>query len=393
MAVGRKGNANNHQLSTNNFKMNINRHNYEEFFLLYVDNELSAQERNAVEVFVAENADLKAELHMLQQTVFNAEDIVFENKQGLLKDEMASLKEQLMLYLDDELNTTDKINTAALLKVDETAQKEFALLQRTQLQPDTNIVFADKKSLYRKEEGRVIGIAWWRIAAAAILLGFGVWGTVTVLNKDKVNSENGIASGTKTNTTPSVSNTNNTSTGAPQTIIDNTATTAAVTNNPVVTKTASTPNKRNTENKVQQGIQTEKDNIAVAKEIPLKKPSNNLPAPDYNNFNNNDGNKTDRAYVTQTDKATDKFNSGNNDAVVPSNQKTNADNGYALTTNFSQSNGDEQNNDKVLYMDENNVKKSKLGGLFRKVKRLVERTANIKTGDGIKVAGFDIAIK
>jgi len=140
-------------------------------------------------------------------------------------------------------------------------------------------------------------------------------------------------------------------------------------------------------------VQTEKDNIAVAKEIPLKKPSNNLPTPDYNNFNNNDRNNNTIATVTQTDKTIDKLNSGNTDAVVPSNQKTNADNGYALTTNFSQSNGDEQNNDKVLYMDENNVKKSKLGGLFRKVKRLVERTANIKTGDGIKVAGFDIAIK
>jgi len=58
-------------------------------------------------------------------------------------------------------------------------------------------------------------------------------GTVTVLNKGKVNSEGGIASGTKTNTTPAVSNTNNTSTGAPQITVDNTAaTTAAVTNNP-----------------------------------------------------------------------------------------------------------------------------------------------------------------
>jgi hypothetical protein len=371
--------------------MNIDRHNYEEFFLLYVDNELSAQERNAVEVFVAENADLKAELNLLQQTVFYADDVVFENKQGLLKDEMAALKEQLMLYLDDELNTTDKINTAALLKVDETAQKEFALLERTQLQPDTTIVFADKKSLYRKEEGRVIGIAWWRIAAAAVLLGFGIWGTVKLVSNNKVDKGTEVASGTapaKQSGVPAVTSNNNKS--AEQT--NTTASTIKPVENTKKSSGVIPADKSASATSIMSN--TEKDNnIAVVKDQPIKKPSNNLPAPDYNNFNNNNRNNTAIASVTQTDKPTDKFNSGNNDAVVPSTKTNNADNGYALTTNFTQSNSEEPNNDKVLYMDENNVKKSKLGGLFRKVKRLVERNTNIKTGDGIKVAGFDIAIK
>ncbi|HMC98831.1 MAG TPA: hypothetical protein VKH37_01715, partial [Ferruginibacter sp.] len=54
---------------------------------------------------------------------------------------------------------------------------------------------------------------------------------------------------------------------------------------------------------------------------------------------------------------------------------------------------DEQSNNKILYMDEENVKRTKIGGLFRRLKRVVERTTNIKTGNSVKVAGFEIAIK
>ena len=131
--------------------MNINRHNYEEFFLLYVDNELSAAERNAVEVFVQENADLKEELLMLQQTIFNSATVVFENKHTLLKEEITPLQENLLLYIDGELNAAAKLNMQQLLAADAAANKEFIVLQQTKLQADTAIVFPDKKTLYKKE--------------------------------------------------------------------------------------------------------------------------------------------------------------------------------------------------------------------------------------------------
>ena len=49
--------------------MNINRHNYESYFLLYVDNELSVQEIDALNLFIEDNADLKNELEILQQSI------------------------------------------------------------------------------------------------------------------------------------------------------------------------------------------------------------------------------------------------------------------------------------------------------------------------------------
>src|SRR5580704_12277704 len=92
----------------------ITRNNYEEFFMLYTDNELSDRERKAVEEFVAANPDLKEELYALQQSVLKPEsNIVFENKEMLMKGNSPLInqnnyEEYFLLYTDNELNETQK---------------------------------------------------------------------------------------------------------------------------------------------------------------------------------------------------------------------------------------------------------------------------------------------
>jgi hypothetical protein len=100
--------------------MEINRNNYETFFLLYLDRELNPSEMSDVEKFVVENVDL---------------------------------------------------------------QKEFSLLRQTILVP-APIVFDQKELLFRKEEKRrVIPIYWTRIAAAVVVLVIGSWLMTTQLVK------------------------------------------------------------------------------------------------------------------------------------------------------------------------------------------------------------------
>src|ERR1700733_3161343 len=68
--------------------MNIDRDNYESFFLLYVDRELGPAEMLEVEKFVTENADLQKELGRLQQTVYSqADSIGFPDKEILFRRE------------------------------------------------------------------------------------------------------------------------------------------------------------------------------------------------------------------------------------------------------------------------------------------------------------------
>src|SRR5664279_577983 len=104
--------------------MEINRDNYETYFLLYLDQELNPSEISDVEKFISENADL---------------------------------------------------------------QKEFSLLRQTILIPG-QAIFDQKELLFRKEEKRrVIPMHWTRIAAAVAILFIGGWLLSTQLTKKQTN--------------------------------------------------------------------------------------------------------------------------------------------------------------------------------------------------------------
>jgi hypothetical protein len=67
--------------------MNINRNNYETYFLLYLDRELGPAEMEAVEKFLTENTDLQKEYSLLRQTIQVPADIIFEQKDSLFRRE------------------------------------------------------------------------------------------------------------------------------------------------------------------------------------------------------------------------------------------------------------------------------------------------------------------
>jgi len=160
--------------------MTINRHNYEEFFLLYVDHELSAGERKAVETFIHENSDLEEELVMLQQSKLKPDHgVFFENKKSLLKqvsgngmiNEM-NYEEFFVLYVDGELNDEEKSDVEKFIFQYPHLRQELDLLQQTSLKPDLDIVFEKKEILFRHEEEpvRIIMLPWLRFSAAAVIL-------------------------------------------------------------------------------------------------------------------------------------------------------------------------------------------------------------------------------
>ncbi|PWT77237.1 MAG: hypothetical protein C5B59_04495 [Bacteroidetes bacterium] len=165
--------------------MIINRNNYEEFFLLYVDNELSATERKSVESFVRENPDLAEEFMILNQSKLIPEDeLKFEKKQFLLKKttvesliNTSNCEEYFLSYADGELNEEDRMAVELFASQNPLYQKELNLLLKARLIPEEQVIFEHKDKLYRKERDkksliyRMSGIA----AAASILFLIGLF--------------------------------------------------------------------------------------------------------------------------------------------------------------------------------------------------------------------------
>jgi len=174
--------------------MKINRHNYEEYFILYWDNELAAEQKQAVENFLKENPDLQDEFSLFGQTRFAPDNTIEFTQKDVLANgnsfiNIVNYTERLLDYIDDELTAEEKIKTEQFVANHQPAQRELALLQKVKLQPEAETVFPDKSVLYRRtEKVRVIKLTWQRVAvAAAVIL---VAGLVTFrlvsINKSEV---------------------------------------------------------------------------------------------------------------------------------------------------------------------------------------------------------------
>lgn len=182
-----------------NSNMKINKHNYEEFFLLYTDNELNEEDRKAVEDFVEMYPDLKEELNGILQTRLPLEESVFSfDKKDLYRTETAAetintanYEPYFLLYVDDELTEEQKALVEGFIAKHPDKKAALDLLLRVKVQPDEEIIFKNKSVLYRRDTPVVsIAFQWRRMVAAAsiILIGALAW-----VNFDKINQQFGDA--------------------------------------------------------------------------------------------------------------------------------------------------------------------------------------------------------
>ncbi len=160
--------------------MNLTRKTYEEYFLLYTDNELSDMDRKMVEAFVIENPDLKPELNLFLASKFSMDgEIVFNNKESLLKKSASNINESnyesyQLTFIDNELPENLRNEFLHFNALNPTAQLNLDLLFQTKQEADLQIVHPDKNSLLSQNMGRrrVVPFMpyWIRISVAAAIL-------------------------------------------------------------------------------------------------------------------------------------------------------------------------------------------------------------------------------
>lgn len=388
----------------------ITRHNYEEFFILYMDNELNAGDRRMVEEFVQKHPDLREELELLMQFKLQPDtDIVFNGKEELLKAEgqtplsLSNYPEWLTLYIDNELSPAEKISVEQFAAANPAVQKELNLLQQVKLQPET-IVFTNKESLYRREEKvrPVIYFRWWRVAAAILIIAAGLT-TYLLLNKRTENSTdlangNNPVKNTSREKAPVQINSNNASVQQVAVNVDPANQVNPVANSNTAERKQDAVIPANKPKEDQVALKNDKNvpvnnlpgnNNTVIKDnspVVVDNNPNNIPKPLNNpNVNNSIKNSNPIVHVPVPDEFKDPKNSLTNAVVT---------NGSSKPSDIIPVNNPDIGTDPEFAKD--NGKKGKLRGLLRKVTRTFEKRTNIDATDGddrLLVAGLALKMK
>jgi hypothetical protein len=364
--------------------MNINRHNYEEFFLLYVDGELSAAERSNVEAFVQQHPDLKMELDMLLQTKLLPEEELNFDKSFLFKSETYAInstnyEEQFLLYIDEELSINEKAAVETFVLQHPQFQDEFTLLKQTKLEQEI-IAYPNKKELYRKEENRkpVVFMNFARLAIAAAIIGVGIllWSIIPSNKIEQAGNSNTLAKAGYPSQTQHQNNIDKRNNSLPQNnVVENKGLDKdqlANVSNSEKNRQAKTviTNAAVKQNKAQPTLVNNNAGNTVA----VNKPSNNLPVPEVQNV----ANSTELIAANNNVKTPSSTNNNNvaaanNDAIAAQQLTANNNannNNYVQHAVYKELDTDANDDKKSLYVGNIELNKDKLRGLARKMGRL-----------------------
>ncbi|WP_297098736.1 hypothetical protein [uncultured Draconibacterium sp.] len=173
----------------------INRTNYEAYFIDYLEGNLDEGMIDSFIAFLKANPDLKQELELYEPISLEPEKIAFSNKTELYKsnfDNEEAFDNAAIALLEGDLSANEKQEFETYLASHPEKEKQAAAFQNTILTADENIVFAHKKKLYKKAPGKTI-LLWTSRVAAVLVLGLVIFNLVNRNNTAVENTSQQIA--------------------------------------------------------------------------------------------------------------------------------------------------------------------------------------------------------
>ena len=374
--------------------MKININNYEEYFLLYLDNELSTSEKQEVEEFLDQNPKYKRELELLLKAKVDPapshnsfESSLFKLPSGI------NAEEAMLLDVDGELSPVQLAELEELSKSFPQLLKEREVMNTLTLKDDEQISFRDKAVLYR-HESRVVSFRLWKPAIAAALIGAGLFFGLDQINRpDKAELAAIVEDSAPLNNDalknekkPGTSAVKRNSVDDGNELVESTTEPKAEPGKTLLAAVhVSEPGKKSV-----------KANANAASFVERKKEA----VPVLENINNLERNN--QAYTPVSLQKRMELNMAPPDDVKVDVERLTASRPLDADLTTQQSEyartiaGDSENSSSighVLIVDEEKVNRSKLGGFVRKVKRTIEKKTKINLPDEVRLGGFEIAIK
>ena len=157
--------------------MRIDRNNYEEFAMDYLDGSLTGNDLRSFEEFLRENPDIASEIADLSELdVGEANTNSSPRIESDLKiPEGRDWDKAIIELVEGDLSAGEERKLLEEIKRSPALSAELELYQKTRLEPDYSMVFPNKEQLYR--EGKVVSIypRLVRWAAAAAVLALAIW--------------------------------------------------------------------------------------------------------------------------------------------------------------------------------------------------------------------------
>ena len=229
---------------------------------------------------------------------------------------ISNYDEWLVMYIDNELNAIQRKQVEQFVALNPSIKYELSILQKTKLQPEPEIIFPDKDSLNRRtEKVRVVYFNLRRIAVAAVLLlTVGITALVLYNKKSADNGEAVVSNSGKDqkNTINPVTSNIEKNENVKQPVINNSQQTLAQTTGkkPGGIKLKSTENKKQ---RVDISVKEKKEDPLLV-ENKNQKSSNNLPRPLIDVNTNKNENK--ESFVTDNNNSPKKENPLTNKPVT-----------------------------------------------------------------------------